>query len=150
MGIAQHLGWRYLWTTIGAAVAVALLLAIPAAIIDNPLFARMTPVEPEQYVFWALTSLFTGALIATYVDPRLRHGLAGSTVGAGLLGLFAVSCPVCNKVVVALVGTSGASSYFAPVQPLLGLAAVALAGWALWVRLVGLREASCRRPPAWR
>jgi len=138
-----QLGWRYLLVSLVAAGGFALVLAIPTAIIDNSLFTRMTPVEPEQYVFWILTSLLSGALIATYLLPQLRSGLAATTAGAGLLGVFAVGCPICNKLVVALLGTSGALSYFAPIQPLIGLAAVALAGWALWVRLRALREPSC-------
>ena len=125
---------------------IALVLAVPTAIIDNPWFTRMTPVEPEQYGFWAATSLLTGALLATYIDPNLRHGLGGRTVGAGLLGVFAVGCPVCNKLVVAILGTSGALSWFAPIQPLLGLGAVALAGYGLWIRVRALRAGACRLP----
>jgi hypothetical protein len=143
-----RLGWCYLLLSLAAAVVVAVILAIPTAIIDNSLFTRMTPVEPEQYVFWIVTSLLSGALIATYLSPRFRRGLAGPAAGAGLLGVFAVGCPICNKLVVALLGTSGALSYFAPIQPLIGLGAVALAGWALWIRLRVLRDPSCPLPGA--
>lgn len=147
MAIAvTQLGWRYLLLSLAAAAAVALLLAIPTAIVDNPFFRRMTAVEPEQYLFWILTSLLSGALVATYVLPELRRGLAGSTAGAGLLGVFAVGCPICNKLIVALLGTSGALTYFAPIQPLIGLAAVALASWALWTRFRALRDPSCPAP----
>ena len=103
----------------------------------------MTPVEPEQYAFWVATSLLTGALLATYLEPGLRRGLAGQSAGAGLLGVFAVGCPICNKLVVALLGTSGALTYFAPIQPLLGAGAVALAGYGLWLRLRALRTGAC-------
>jgi len=143
-----RLGWRYALVSLAATVGVALVLAIPTGIIDNSLFTRMTRVEPEQYAFWILTSLLSGALIATYLLPQLRSGLAGVTAGAGLLGVFAVGCPICNKLVVALLGTSGALSYFAPIQPLIGIAAVTLAGWALWIRLRALRAPSCALPRA--
>lgn len=144
--IRAQLGWRYVLVTLVAAALVALLLAIVTAIIPNSFFTRMTPVEVEQYVFWVLTSLLSGALIATYLLPELRRGLVGSTAGAGLLGVFAVGCPICNKLVVALLGTSGALSYFAPIQPLIGLAAVALTSWALWIRFRALRDPSCPAP----
>ena len=144
--LRDWLGARYLLLATGAAVVAALVLAVPTAIVDNPWFTRMTPVEPEQYAFWVVTSLLTGALLATYIEPNLRRGLGGQTAGAGLLGVFAVGCPVCNKLVVATLGTSGALSYFAPVQPVLGLAAVGLAGYALWVRLRALRSGACRAP----
>lgn len=146
--IPARLGWRYLALSLVLAGAVAVALAIPTAIIDTPYFTRMTAVEPEQYVFWIATSLLTGALIATYLLPHLRHGIAGPSAGAGLLGVFAVGCPVCNKLVVTLIGTSGALNYFAPIQPLIGLAAVGLAGWALWARYRILGDPACPLPGA--
>ncbi|WP_245178539.1 hypothetical protein [Streptomyces montanisoli] len=53
--------------------------------------------------------------------PRTKRAL-----GAGLLSAFAVGCPICNKLVVLAIGVSGALSYFAPVQPVLAVASVAL------------------------
>lgn len=144
--IGSRLGWRYLALSAVIALGVGVVLAIPTAIIDNTFFTRMTPVEPEQYVFWIATSLLSGALIATYLLPELRHGIAGQSAGAGLLGVFAVGCPICNKLVVALIGTSGALNYFAPIQPLIGLAAVGLTSWALWIRYRALRDPSCPLP----
>lgn len=146
--IRARLGWRYVFLSLVLAIAVAFVLAVPTAIIDNPYFTRMTAVEPEQYVFWIATSLLSGALIATYLLPELRHGIAGQSAGAGLLGVFAVGCPVCNKLVVTLIGTSGALNYFAPIQPLIGLAAVGLTSWALWIRYRALLERSCPLPRA--
>lgn len=146
--ITNRLGWRYVAVAPLAAGLAALALAVPAAIIDNPLFTRMTPVEPEQYVFWVATSLLGGALVATYLLPELRQGIATVGVGSGLLGLFAVGCPICNKLVVSLIGVSGALNYFAPVQPLIGLAAVGLSAWALGIRLHALADPSCPLPRA--
>lgn len=146
--ITERLGWRYLAVSAMAAGLVALALAIPTAIIDNPFFTRMTPVEPEQYVFWVATSLLGGALIATYLLPELRRGIATVGVGSGLLGVFAVGCPICNKLVVSLIGVSGALNYFAPIQPLLGLAAVGLGAWALAIRFRALADPSCPSPQA--
>lgn len=141
--VGARLGWRYFTLAGALAALVALVLAIPTAIVANPYFTRMTPVEPEQYAFWIATSLLTGALLATYLEPGLRRGLAGQSAGAGLLGVFAVGCPICNKLVVALLGTSGALTYFAPIQPLLGAGAVGLAGYGLWLRLRALRTGAC-------
>jgi hypothetical protein len=53
----------------------------------------------------------------------------------GLLSFFAIGCPVCNKLVLLAVGTSGAMNYFAPVQPFLAGAGVLLLACALVVRL---------------
>ncbi len=45
---------------------------------------------------------------------------------AAVVAWFAVGCPVCNKLVVLALGTGGATSYFEPIQPLLGLASIAV------------------------
>jgi hypothetical protein len=50
-------------------------------------------------------------------------------------GWFAVRCPVCNELVVALLGVSGATSEFEAAQPVLGALGVALAITALIVAL---------------
>jgi hypothetical protein len=40
--------------------------------------------------------------------------------------VFAVGCPVCNKLVVLALGFSGAMTYFTPLQPILGVGALVL------------------------
>jgi len=64
--------------------------------------------------------------------PRPRSGRA---IAAGVLSTFAVGCPVCNKLIVLALGVSGALSYWAPAQPVLGVASVALLTYALVRRL---------------
>ncbi|MDQ0694391.1 hypothetical protein QF048_000833 [Streptomyces sp. W4I9-2] len=52
----------------------------------------------------------------------------------GVLSFFAVGCPVCNKLVLVLLGSSGALSY-CPLQPLFAAASVALLADAALRRL---------------
>lgn len=139
-------GWlpaRYLGTSAVAALIVGLVLGIPTDVIPNPWFTRMIAAEPFNYFFWISTSLLTGALLATYLLPRheATRGVASAGFGSGTLGLLAVGCPICNKLIVTLLGVSGALNYFAPLQPLLGGLALALAGAALLVRLRTARRA---------
>jgi hypothetical protein len=54
-----------------------------------------------------------------------------------VLTTFAVGCPICNELVVGLIGVSGALSYWAPIQPALGVLSVALLGAGLAIRLNG-------------
>lgn len=134
---------RYLLSAMLATALVALAIGIPTDVVPNPWFTRMTPVYADQYVFWVLTSVLTGALLATYVFSR--HLAAGQAAGGGLLGLLAVGCPVCNKLVVLLLGFSGAFQYFAPIQPYLGGLGVLLAGTALALRFKAWRR-TCALP----
>ncbi len=134
---ARLLGIRFWLASAGIAALVAILIGVPTDVLANPWFTRMTPVRPQDYVFWPATSILVGMLLATYVLPSLRTRSAGRRVGigSGVLGWLAIGCPICNKLVVALLGVSGALSYFGPLQPWLGSLGVALAAIALVVRL---------------
>lgn len=84
--------------------------------------------------------MLVGLTAATYVripDAPSGPDRAGRTLGATILSGFAVGCPICNKLVVTLVGVTGALNYWAPIQPLLGALSVGLLGAGLAVRLRG-------------
>lgn len=132
------------WLRAGAiAIAGAAVIAVPTRLIPNGLFARMTPTRPLDYVFLVVSSLLLGLTLAA--RPGVRGGERRAIVG-GVGTYLAVGCPICNKLVVALLGTSGALTYFAPLQPILGAGAVALLAFALRSRLRSLTEPSCRVP----
>lgn len=140
--VAQLLGPRFLLGAVLGTTLVAFAIGIPTDVIPNPWFVRMTPAGTSNYFFWVASSVLTGALLATYVLPRAaRNRIAAASAGSGYLGLLAVGCPICNKLVVALLGVSGAFTYFAPIQPVLGAIGLLLAGAALFVRLRGARRA---------
>jgi hypothetical protein len=143
------LGARYWLAAAGGALLTGVLIGVPTDVFANPWFTRVVAVRPLDYVIWALTSLLTGALVATYLLPAAssgpRSGRAG--FGAGLLGWLAIGCPVCNKVIVLLLGSSGALTYFAPLQPVLGALAVTLSATALAIRLRSF-VTGCRLPAA--
>jgi len=146
--MTTFLGSRFLIAAVASTATVAVAMAIPTAIIDNPWFTRMTATTGIQYFVWVLTSLLMGALLATYLAPGVtgrKSGVAG--LGGGALGYLAIGCPICNKLVVALLGVSGALTYFAPLQPVLGGAALALAAAGLAVRIRALRATACATPP---
>jgi hypothetical protein len=53
----------------------------------------------------------------------------------GALSFFAIGCPVCNKLVLIALGTTGAINYFGPIQPYLAFAGLVLLTWAFLRRL---------------
>lgn len=120
-----------------AAVFVALLIGIPTGIVETPWYARMTPVLWWNYPVWAFSSLLSGALAATYVrdaSAPVPTTEGGKTLAGTMLSLFAVGCPVCNKLVVLALGFSGALTWFAPIQPVLAVASLGLLAYALQAR----------------
>ena len=130
-----------------AAVGAAVLLGVPTGVIANPWFERKVPIRGFEVVVLVVLSVIAGVFAATYarpvtVDPGLRRVGAAS----GVVGWFAVSCPLCNPFVVALLGTSGATGVFARVQPVLGVVAIAVAATALALRVRAVRRGTCRVP----
>jgi len=130
---------------------------VVAAIIPNPVFGRQIPPEPFAIAIWLVSAPLLGIIGATYTAPMPAAvlqpvTLAGpdtqrerrtSTLGTlGSLGAFlAIGCPICNKLVLLLLGTSGAIAYYAPLQPVLGMVSLVLlaitAGWRLRIRARG-------------
>ena len=53
---------------------------------------------------------------------------------------LAVGCPTCNKLVVLLLDTTGALTFFAPLQLYIGIASVLLLGWTLLLRARALAD----------
>lgn len=125
---------------------VALVLGVPTAVIDNPVFGRAIAPTAWSTPVLVATAVLGGLLVGTYVAAPSALERRPTRVGAvgGLLAYLAIGCPVCNKVVLLALGTTGAVRFFAPVQPFLAVAGLGLTGWALRQRLRA--ESSCPRP----
>jgi hypothetical protein len=133
---------------VAVTVLAALIIGVPTGVIPTPFYTRMTPVLWWNYPVWAVSSVLEGLLVATYIrigapapaedtaDARPEpHPRTARAVAAGVLSAFAVGCPICNKLVVMAIGVSGALSYWAPAQPVLAVASLALLTHALVRRL---------------
>jgi len=85
---------------------------------------------------------------ATYLRQPGPEGERSAKVatGGGLLSVFAIGCPVCNKLVVLAIGASGALRWFAPVQQILATVSLGMLGAALWTRLG--TEVACPTVPS--
>ncbi len=128
----------------------AVVIAVPSDLIDTPVFGRPVETRWIDYVILVVTAALIGLIFA------IRPAMSGSaelarsrdregtrTIWGCFTSFLAVGCPVCNQAVVALVGTSGALTWWAPVQPVVGLAAVALLLYTLRKRLRTYRLAAC-------
>jgi hypothetical protein len=119
------------------AVGAALVLGIPTGVIRTPFYTRMTPVLWWNAPVLAVSALLLGLMAATYLraPQPSGDGMATAATGGGLASVFAIGCPVCNKLVVLAIGATGALRWFAPLQPLLAVVAVGILGGTLWKRL---------------
>ncbi|WP_232701776.1 hypothetical protein [Halobacterium wangiae] len=123
---------------IGVGAAVFLLLGTVTGLVPNPLYVRMVPRRPADYLFLTATAAFAVA----FVVQRGSTGDATSdrfATGGGVVGLLAFGCPVCNVLLVSLFGSSALMTYFEPLRPVLGVVAVALFGAVLYYQ----RQRTC-------
>jgi cobalamin synthase len=138
---------RWAVAAVGA-LATLLVIGLPTVLIPNPVFGRAIPATWWSWPALLVAAALSGLLAATYVrrsPGTTQRGVqpeeAGTRTGmvGGVLAFFAVGCPVCNKLVLLALGSAGAMQWFAPVQPLLAVAAVLALAWALHTRLRGER-----------
>jgi hypothetical protein len=129
---------------VAAALVFAVVAGVPTDVLPNPIFDRVVPVQWWNYPILAATALLGGLVVATYVRSPVESAGLTKVTGSGLLSAIAIGCPVCNKLVVLLLGTSGALTIWAPLQPILGLVSLGLLGWALRTRLAA--ERACPVP----
>jgi hypothetical protein len=154
--------WSALWTLVTLAS-----FGLATAIIPNPVFGRGVPVEPFAIVVWLASAPLIGMVMATYFAaapafgpillgdgeepstgklPARRDGTTLGSIG-GLAAFLAIGCPTCNKIALLLLGASGATNVFAPIQPLIGAASLALlAGTLVWRLRLRARGGGCAVP----
>jgi hypothetical protein len=158
----RFLAWAFAW-----ALAALLAFGLVSAIIPNPVFGRQIPPEAFAVGVWLVSAPLMGLLAATYTvgprsprdaapipltiaaldarDPAAREQRSSVAGTIGSIGTFlAIGCPVCNKVALLLLGTGGALTVFAPLQPVIGAASVALLAGTLAWRLPQWARGECR------
>ena len=112
-----------------------LALGLPTDVIDNPVFGRAIDETPWAMPVLLLTAVLSGLLLGTYVNVRPFDRAAKSGTFGGLLAYFAIGCPVCNKLVLLALGTTGAVNYFEPVQPYLAALGIVALAYAFHKRI---------------
>ncbi len=152
-GTAALLAWSAAWTLVAL-----LVYGIATAIIPNPVFGRGIPPQPFAVAVWLASAPLIGVVMATYFaplpesmpgelpSPVRRDGTAIGSIG-GFAAFLAIGCPTCNKIALVLLGASGATSVFAPIQPFIGAVSLALlAGTLVWRLRLRARGGGCAVP----
>lgn len=132
---------RYsIFTRISKGLAVALASFIGfgtvAALWDNPLFIRMTPVGDFEILLLTLLSV----LLGVYVAIRRPFCSAKTATASGILGFIGIACPVCNKILLLLFGGELLLTYFEPVRIYVAGAGVILAAAVVLHEWINLRR----------
>lgn len=141
-------GFRFWGLSSLFTLGAALLIGIPTVLIPNHFFSRLTPTSLQDYVIWGISVALIGPIMAlAMLYPTIQkiapsdRSITGSgrALAGTLLSIFAVGCPICNKLIVLLLGLGGAMTIFNPLRPFLGIASIALLGITLFLRVRVLR-----------
>lgn len=133
--------WIVAFSTAGL---TALVIGIPTAVLPTPFFGRAVAVTSWSVPVLLATSMLTGLLVATYIRTEETIPDERSLKVGGVGGFFtfiAVGCPVCNKIALLALGSTGAVRFFAPVQPYIATVGIALLFYAVRKRV--LNESQC-------
>lgn len=115
------------------------VLGTVAALWSNPLFMRMTPTGGFEIGLLLLQSVLAGVYVGL---PRSPCGKR--TAGAGaIIGFLGIACPVCNKLLVLLIGSALLLEYFEPVRLYVALGGATLLAAAVWLKLA---RPECLKP----
>lgn len=116
---------------VATAAAMFAVLGTVAALWNNPLFVRMTPTGGFEIALLLLQSVLAGVYVGLPQSPCGRK-----TAGAGaIIGFLGIACPVCNKILVLLIGGALLLEYFEPVRLYVALGGAALLAAAVWLKL---------------
>ena len=121
---------KALITAVAVATGTFLALGTVTALWENPLFIRMTPAGTVEIALLAGQSILLGLYFSI---PRTA--CAARQAGAGSILIFlGIACPVCNKILLFVVGSELLLFYFEPVRVYVALAGFLITGLAVWLK----------------
>ena len=123
------------------AAAFGLTVGVITGAIDTPIFERATPAYAIDYPIWTINALLVGALagVSMYAMRQRQSFGSGPIYAGGFLSAFAISCPLCNGLLVAAFGTGAAANFFDPARPYIGGVTALVMAYVLYRRVRTLR-----------
>ena len=144
-----------LWRAVAAGLAVAVsffvVVGLVTGAIDTPMLERQTQLLAIDYPIWVVNATLLGVLSGLSVYAQSRRVTQGGTAifSGGFLAAFAVSCPLCNGLLVAAFGTAGVLNVIEPARPFINVATMPILTVLLVRRWRTFRAdcASCETAP---
>lgn len=136
---------KYIFIGVSTATLIFLMFGIVTALIPNNLFGRMFPPTIIDYIFLITTSAMLGAYFSLYFYGRQNTYRKEdyAAMGGSLPSIFAFSCPLCNVLLVSLLGATTILVFFEPLRPVFGIFGVGILGLALYLKVQSIK--SCHR-----
>lgn len=125
---------KYALIAIGMSIVFFIIMGIPTALVPNPLiqYTRMIEATGLDYFFLATTSIMLAALISLKLYFKSEKQVGAKELAGGGAGFIAFSCPICNVLLVALLGGATIMTFIEPLRPILGMVSIAILGYLIY------------------
>jgi len=126
------------YSVIGVIVSVVLffVLGSVSALIPNPFFVRMVESTSLDWIFLISSSVLLGIYTGIHYYKKTVVNACTTTSYAGGIGSFlAFGCPICNKLLIILFGTTALMTYFDPYRSILGFGSIVILLVAIFWRI---------------
>tara|TARA_B100002003_G_C14155899_1_gene556495 strand:+ start:3046 stop:3471 length:426 start_codon:yes stop_codon:yes gene_type:complete len=119
-----------------------LLLGITTDIIPTIFYKRMIQTSKLDYVFLISTSIMLGGYLTMNLYGKSKLGKKEDVVamGGGITGLFAFGCPMCNAILITILGTGSIMFYYDYIRPLVGILSVCIIAFSMYFLLRNKRN----------
>ena len=105
-------------------------LGTVTALWDNPMFIRMVPAGPLEIGLLAAQSFLIGIYFAI---PK--QVCSGRAMGVGcVLAFLGIACPICNKILLFVIGSELLLVYFEPVRIYVAAVGFLVTAFAMWLK----------------
>ena len=112
---------------------IFVFMGLVTVLIPNNIFIRMTPIYFYDYVFLILTSVLSGAYATLWhYSKKTSHNRSCLTASGVVAGFFSFGCAICNKLLILIIGLAGVTTYFMPIQPLIGAIGIMILSYAVY------------------
>ncbi|MFH1391001.1 MAG: hypothetical protein ABIH20_01685 [Candidatus Diapherotrites archaeon] len=125
---------KYTLIAIGLSILFFIIMGTPTALVPNPLiqYTRMIEATALDYFFLATTSIMLAALISLKLYFKSEKKTGAKELVGGVAGFIAFSCPICNAILVAILGSATIMAFIEPLRPILGMVSIALLGYLIY------------------
>lgn len=124
---------KYTLIAVGLSTLFFIIMGTPTALVPNPFIQYVRMIEPTllDYFFLVTTSIMLAVLISLKLYFKSEKMGVKELVGGGA-GFVAFSCPICNVLLVALLGGATIMAFIEPLRPALGVASIAILGYLIY------------------
>lgn len=113
-------------------ITAILVLGTFTALWKNPFFIRMSPITIFDFLILGIESL----LLGLYLSLKKKSFAIKSATTGSVLGFLGFACPVCNKILLLLFGSTLLLSYFEPIRYYVGFLGTVVIAFALYKKLI--------------